>query len=77
MRILRGLGSSSLNCGCFVGIYETYDGRTVRIVDARGPACANPAHREGIPLTVGHGAQTTEHATAILTQAADHSSGRR
>jgi hypothetical protein len=77
MRILRGLGSRSLGCGCFVGVYETYDGRTVGIVDARGPACANPAHREGTTIAVGHGAETTEPATAILTQAADHSSGRR
>jgi hypothetical protein len=36
MRILRGLGSRSLPCGCLVGIYETYDNKTIEVVDARG-----------------------------------------
>ncbi len=46
-RILRGLGSRSLTCGCFVGVYETYDGETVEIVEERGPHCDVPGHREG------------------------------
>ncbi len=46
-RILRGLGSRSLTCGCFVGVYETYDGETVDIVEERGPRCDVPAHQEG------------------------------
>ena len=50
MRILRGLTSVSLGCGCFVGVYETYDGRTIGIVDERGPHCTDPAHREGMCL---------------------------
>ena len=47
MRILRGLGSRSLACGCFVGVYETYSGRTVEIVEERGPRCPDAAHEEG------------------------------
>ena len=46
-RILRGLGGRSLTCGCFVGVYETYDGETVEIVEERGPRCDVPAHQEG------------------------------
>ena len=45
LRILRGLGSRALPCGCLVGIYETYASETVAIVDAKGAACAEPGHR--------------------------------
>lgn len=44
MAILRGLSSHLLRCGCLVGVYETYDGNVVTIVDARGDRCANEAH---------------------------------
>jgi hypothetical protein len=47
MRILRVVGSASLPCGCFVGLYETYDGPTVQIVDERGVACPDAGHRLG------------------------------
>jgi hypothetical protein len=33
-----------LSCGCLVGIYETYQGGTVRTIDVRGSGCSNPAH---------------------------------
>lgn len=45
MRVLRILTSSTLPCGCLVGIYELYNGRTIAIVDA--PACGRPEHRAG------------------------------
>jgi hypothetical protein len=44
MRILRGLSSRLLPCGCLAGIYETYDGVVVGILDARGQACTDPEH---------------------------------
>ncbi len=47
VRILRVVGSQSLECGCFVGVYETYDGATVEIVEERGPRCPERAHHEG------------------------------
>jgi hypothetical protein len=47
MRILRGLSSSFLSCGCLAGVYETYDGEIVRIIDARGESCVEPAHVRG------------------------------
>ena len=34
-RILRGLTSRHLSCGCVLGVYETYDGRVVIIIDVR------------------------------------------
>jgi hypothetical protein len=52
MRILRGVGSRVLSCGCLVGLYETYNGRTVAIVDAPNPACADPLHRANAALTI-------------------------
>jgi hypothetical protein len=45
MRILRGLGSRALGCGCLVGVYETYAAKTVWLIDAPGPSCADKAHR--------------------------------
>ncbi len=47
MRILRGLSSRFLLCGCLVGVYETYDGAIVTIVDARDATCAESAHQKG------------------------------
>ena len=45
LRILRGLGSRALPCGCLVGVYETYATQTVAMIDAKGSDCANTAHR--------------------------------
>lgn len=52
MRILRGLSSRRLACGCIVGLYETYDGRVTEIVDHRDPACPHPRHRPGAVVSV-------------------------
>jgi len=46
-RILRGLGSRRLECGCLAGIYETYDGRTVSIIDVHGEHCPESSHLPG------------------------------
>jgi hypothetical protein len=51
MRILRGLGGRTLPCGCLTGVYETYDGSVVRILDERGENCRNPAHQTGHPVS--------------------------
>jgi hypothetical protein len=45
LRILRGLDSRALPCGCLVGVYETYAAETVAIIDAKGPECADRTHR--------------------------------
>jgi len=50
MPILRGLGSRVLSCGCLVGLYETYRGDTVAIIDAIGPDCQTSAHRPNTKL---------------------------
>jgi hypothetical protein len=47
MRILRGLTSRLLPCGCVAGVYETYDGAVVTLVDDRHERCADPAHVPG------------------------------
>jgi hypothetical protein len=44
MRILRGLSSKTLPCGCLAGVYETYDGQVVAIVDAKSTGCPNRSH---------------------------------
>jgi hypothetical protein len=41
MRILKGLSSKLLGCGCIAGVYETYDGEVVTIIDAQGSSCAS------------------------------------
>jgi hypothetical protein len=50
MRILRGLSSRVLPCGCLTGLYETYDSVVVGILDARGSACADSTHQPGQTL---------------------------
>jgi hypothetical protein len=47
MRLLRGLGSQVLPCGCLEGIYETYNGPVVSIIDVRGGQCDDETHRVG------------------------------
>ena len=44
MRILHGVGSRLLGCGCLVGVYETYDQRTVATIDAVGSECRDRSH---------------------------------
>lgn len=53
MRILRGLSSKCLPCGCLAGVYETYDGLIVTIIDARGTECGVESHRSGKVLPAG------------------------
>jgi hypothetical protein len=52
MRLLRGLGSRLLPCGCLTGIYETYADTTVTIIDARGEHCDNSGHTVGAVMPV-------------------------
>jgi hypothetical protein len=52
MRILRGLSSRVLPCGCLTGLYETYDSRVVGIIDARGAVCDDASHRRGQMMSV-------------------------
>jgi hypothetical protein len=47
MRILRGLTSRLLACGCVAGIYETYDGAVVTLIDERSTHCADVSHQNG------------------------------
>jgi hypothetical protein len=73
MRILRGLSSRFLACGCLAGVYETYGGEIVTIVDAKAPACADSAHEEGksIPVDAPH---APSHVSPIAR--IDHPSAR-
>ena len=50
MRILRGLTSRLLPCGCIAGIYETYDGEIVTLLDDRQATCNNALHQSGDPV---------------------------
>ena len=55
MRILRGLTSRLLPCGCLAGVYETYDGLVTTLLDERETSCQDPSHAEGneIPALLG------------------------
>ncbi len=59
-RILRGLSSRLLSCGCLLGIYETYDGIVIGLVDSKGGECAVAAHEPGNEIPVGS-SQDAEH----------------
>ena len=45
MPILRGTNSAQLPCGCLIGLYETYRGRTIAIIDLKGSSCTDRPHR--------------------------------
>ena len=60
MRILRGLSSKSLPCGCLAGVYETYDGEVVAIVDAKGTGCPNRSHNNGKIVPAEDAARVTK-----------------
>ena len=47
MRILRGLTSRVLPCGCVAGVYETYDGHVVTLLDERESTCQINTHESG------------------------------
>lgn len=50
MRILRGLRSRLLPCGCVAGIYETYDGEIITLLDERNETCQDATHENGKQL---------------------------
>lgn len=54
MRILRGVGSQTLPCGCLIGLYETYGGPVVALVDARGSTCSDEQHRVDHAVPIEH-----------------------
>lgn len=39
--------SRLLPCGCLVGVYETYDGAVVTLLDGRHLRCTTASHVEG------------------------------
>jgi len=47
MRILKGLSSRLLPCGCVAGVYETYDGEVVTLLDERSRECTDKSHENG------------------------------
>lgn len=63
MRVLRGLTSHMLDCGCLVGVYETYGAEVVALVDVRGERCTNEWHRSGLPVAVRDGEPDEEPVT--------------
>jgi hypothetical protein len=68
MRILRIVQSRSLPCGCFVGLYETYDGSTVAIVEEPGRECGSAGHEAGRTLPLA-GLMPLPGSTAAPDQA--------
>jgi hypothetical protein len=53
MRILRVVGSRTLPCGCLTGLYETYSGACVELLDHISENCVVTLHREGPALRTG------------------------
>ena len=69
MRILRGVSSRLLPCGCLTGVYETYDGEIVTLVDARGVSCADAAHVRGNVVPEDHLVKST---SSVQRSTRDH-----
>ncbi len=65
MRILRVVGSRLLACGCFVGVYETYDGESIEIIEERGPRCQERWHRPDQAIRTPTGTPREERQQAV------------
>ena len=46
------VGGRVLPCGCLVGIYDTWKGETVTIVDSRGEQCGHIDHRDNAVIKI-------------------------
>jgi hypothetical protein len=70
MRLLRVVGSLTLPCGCLVGRYETYSGKTVSFIDSRSERCEVEWHRVGRTIAVAQpqGNQTSPFTTSPPAQ---------
>ena len=66
LHILRGVDSRTLDCGCLAGLYETYRGTVIAVIDAREPTCSNPAHRFGATINLER--VTNPHAVTPLSE---------
>ena len=44
LQICRCVGGTPLACGCLLGHYETYAGRTLTVVDHRCARCGHAGH---------------------------------
>lgn len=66
MRILKALASEARNCGCLLGIYETYSGDVVRLVDVVGGNC--DTHRLGQRVDPGDQASSQRSSEFSLTR---------
>jgi hypothetical protein len=73
MRILRGLSSKFLPCGCVVGIYETYDSETVAVLDVKSDSCADIAHRLGNVVPLAANASDSRPGSTATRQGAGES----
>jgi hypothetical protein len=69
MRLLRGLSGRVLDCGCLVGVYETYDSSVVATIDARGPVCRASGHRLHAVIPVE---AVEDHEDALVAVASSH-----
>jgi hypothetical protein len=50
MRIIKTLGSETRPCNCVIGVYETYDGEIVKLVDAvNGLRCGHQLGQRLLP----------------------------
>ena len=54
-RCVRGL---TLSCGCVAGVYETYGGDAVAVIDVPDPSCAVRGHDANVLVTQGDTTQT-------------------
>jgi hypothetical protein len=69
MRILRGLSSQCLPCGCLAGIYETYDGEVIGILDVKSGSCPITTHQNGKQLPTPAPDTTESHPGSLDSSA--------
>jgi hypothetical protein len=60
LRVLRGV---TLPCGCVGGLYETYAGTTVMIIDEADAACLSAQHQNGYMVSLADDASPAPDAS--------------
>ena len=70
MRIYRILRGWVQPCGCLVGVYETFAGGVVGIIDHRGSGCPDVSHKIGRPVEPPVDVWVSDHQPVAACDAA-------
>jgi hypothetical protein len=60
LSLRRCVGGGRMPCGCTVGLYETFNGATLAVIDVRAPSCRTGDHAAGSLLDAAEAARVSD-----------------